>query len=366
MDRTILLMTSNGAGLGHLTRAMAVARRLSSPIKPVVFTLSQGAPIAEELGFFVEYLAPAEALAGGGGLVKRTRWNALLRDRLLELLDLYEPSVVVFDGTHPYNGLITAIARSTERHWVWCRRGMWRPGLGRSSLARSRFFDSIVQPRDLAAKLDGGLTTRLQDDVITVPPIFLLDDDELPGRASASASLGLDESRLCAFVQLGAGNINDVTSMVHRCVRGLLKDSRVEVVLAESPISERRMTSWKELTRVRDYPATRYARRFDLAVCAAGYNTFHELIRYGVPTLFIPNNRTKLDDQAARARYAGSRDLGLFWEETDLSSLSSKIEELLDDARRAEIRRVLSELDISNGAADLARHLSRLAGAERL
>ena len=48
---------------------------------------------------------------------------------------------------------------------------------------------------------------------------------------------------------------------------------------------------------VRDFPLSRRFRAFDLAVSAAGYNSFHELLRFGVPTLFIPNQDTALDDQ---------------------------------------------------------------------
>ena len=39
------------------------------------------------------------------------------------------------------------------------------------------------------------------------------------------------------------------------------------------------------------FPMSRYFRAFDLAVAAAGYNAFHELIAFGVPTLFVPMAR---------------------------------------------------------------------------
>ena len=60
---------------------------------------------------------------------------------------------------------------------------------------------------------------------------------------------------------------------------------------------------------VHEFPFSRRFRAFDLAVSASGYNSFHELLRFGIPTLFIPNRNTALDDQRARARFAA--DTGL-------------------------------------------------------
>jgi UDP:flavonoid glycosyltransferase YjiC (YdhE family) len=44
---------------------------------------------------------------------------------------------------------------------------------------------------------------------------------------------------------------------------------------------------------VREFPLSRRFRAFDLAVSASGYNSFHELLRFGIPTLFIPNLDTR-------------------------------------------------------------------------
>ena len=51
------------------------------------------------------------------------------------------------------------------------------------------------------------------------------------------------------------------------------------------------------------FPMSRYFKAFDLAVAAPGYNAFHELIAFGVPTLFVPMDRNT-DDQHARSSWA--------------------------------------------------------------
>ena len=54
--RRILFTTSNGTGLGHLTRSMAIARRLGAEIEPLFLTLSAAAPVVREMGYPVEYV----------------------------------------------------------------------------------------------------------------------------------------------------------------------------------------------------------------------------------------------------------------------------------------------------------------------
>ena len=65
---TVLFMTSNGTGLGHLTRSMALARRLDPGIKPLFFTLSAAAPVVREQGFPVEYMGSYDTPGAGSHL----------------------------------------------------------------------------------------------------------------------------------------------------------------------------------------------------------------------------------------------------------------------------------------------------------
>ncbi|MDQ2676959.1 MAG: hypothetical protein M3Y34_09135, partial [Actinomycetota bacterium] len=57
MSNRILFLSSNGTGLGHLTRSMAIARRLDKSLEPSFFTLSGAAPVVADQGFEVEFAA---------------------------------------------------------------------------------------------------------------------------------------------------------------------------------------------------------------------------------------------------------------------------------------------------------------------
>jgi len=101
----ILFVTSNGTGLGHLTRSMAIARRLDSSLEPLVLTLSAAAPVVREQGFPVEYVASY----GTPGAGSDWRWSRRLRARLRAAIAEAAPSLIVFDGAHPYQALIDAV-----------------------------------------------------------------------------------------------------------------------------------------------------------------------------------------------------------------------------------------------------------------
>ena len=56
------------------------------------------------------------------------------------------------------------------------------------------------------------------------------------------------------------------------------------------------------------YPLSPYLEAFSGVISATGYNSFHELIMgYKGPVILAPTNQERLDDQVARATYAGEK-----------------------------------------------------------
>jgi UDP:flavonoid glycosyltransferase YjiC (YdhE family) len=355
----ILFVTSNGTGFGHLTRAMAIGRRLDAGIEPAILTLSAAAPVVRRLGFHVEYL-PSYRTPGAGS---ELAWHRRLRARVGALVDELDPSALVFDGVHPYAALLGALHDRPELPAVWCRRAMWQPGAGREFLATEDAFDAVLEPGELAAHDDRGLTAGRREGAFVVPPITYNDPDELLGREQAERELGLEPGRVNALVQIGAGS-DAVDRAVACSLSRLARETGVQVAALESSLSGR-LELPEGVVRVADtYPMSRYYRAFDLAVSASGYNAFHELLRFAVPSLFVPMPR-ELDDQAARARWAEREGVGVAVESPDSPALEDRLEELLDPRRREQIARRAAQLGVENGAEPAARMLSELAAGAR-
>jgi predicted glycosyltransferase len=110
---------------------------------------------------------------------------------------------------------------------------------------------------------------------------------------------------------------------------------------------------------VREFPISRRFRAFDLAVSASGYNSFHELLRFGVPTLFLPNRDTALDDQQGRAQFASDRGLAHMLGRVSVDAAAARLSDLLKRGQ-AMVANVAS-VDRGNGAASAALQLRELA-----
>jgi UDP-N-acetylglucosamine:LPS N-acetylglucosamine transferase len=352
-DRAILF-AANGSGMGHLTRTMAVARRLPEAVQPIFVTLSSGMNLIRDAGYLCEYIPQ------GGG----ERWQAFLEQRLVEIIASYGPKALVFDSA-PFTGL-TEAKLTTGLPFVWIRRAMWQKDRGGSNLARAGHFDLVIEPGEFAADFDQGLTTAHREGVVCVPPILLLDEPELIQRDEARAELGLEDSNLTVLVQLGSGNIDELAFLLRTTVERLLRIPNLEVVVGDSPISRGRVELPSEVRRLTTYPINRYLKGFDFAISAAGYNSVHELVGFGMPTVFIPM-RAPLDDQHGRARYVEAVGAGLSLDPISEAGLDRCLETILAEDRRRDMSERCQELFPGNGApqaasavADLVAHTSRL------
>lgn len=349
---TLLFLTSNGTGLGHLTRSMAIARRLGPGLEPLFLTLSAAAPVVRRMGFPVEYVPSYATPASGNDY----RWSRRLRGRLRAAIAEIDPAVIVFDGTHPYEPLLGALGSDAVA--VWCRRPLWKAGSSRVPLGRAGAFDAVLEPGELAESEDRGPTVALRERAHRVDPIVLLDRSELLPRAAAEAELGLEPGRTNVLVALGQGE--EVRGATARALEHLAERGDVQLVALSSALAAAASVKGDVVELRATYPMSRYFAAFDAAVAATGYNAFHELIALGVPSLFVPMRRDT-DDQAARARWAERAGLGLGSEGPADPALETQLDRLLDPGEREALAARLAELPPPTGATQSATWLTELA-----
>ncbi|WAP52886.1 hypothetical protein OL239_07015 [Arthrobacter sp. ATA002] len=340
--------------MGHLTRLLAVARRLDDDIEATFVSMSQACGVVAQYGYGFEYI-PSK----GDLLVDGTQWNQYFSKRFMESLERLSPDVVVFDGTWPYQGIARAVT-NYDAKFVWMRRGMWRSETASTSLVRNTGFDSVIEPGDVASPYDQGATSRAAD-AYKVDPIIVLDSDEILERSQARGLLDIDPDENVMLITLGAGNINKIDDDVEEvimAVKGLPETWRI--FMTSPLIADNRGVS-DGVENISMYPLAQVARAFDFVVSATGYNSFHEWIAYSVPALWIANANTITDDQIGRARYAHDVGLGLAAGPGGSVSISEAIEQLGENSNRARFQEALNRVSFANGARSAARHISELA-----
>jgi hypothetical protein len=355
----ILYFTSNGVGMGHLARCMASARRLPPGVDPVIVTMSKAFGVVRDEGLTVEHLGYFRALDLPHGV-----WTGKLAAELGAILDYYAPEVFVFDGNVPYDALMTLFPQRPEMWKVWQRRPLWRPDTGQDSLARSEAFDLILEPGELAAPVDRGLTAQRRDRCLKVPPIRFLDEAEALTRSAARTLLGLDPTRPAVLLQLGAGNNFDFRAAAEMVFNLAAPDGPrpdLQVVFARWRIAEGDLALPPHVQCLDTFPIARHLAAFDMAVASAGYNTFHENLAAGLPTLFLGNDHPEQDEQGLRAGYAALRGMALAARADDRHGIRRGLESLLQPQTRVRLTAACNRARQPNGALPTARVLSGLA-----
>jgi len=274
------------------------------------------------------------------------------------LVDLYDARAIVFDGVIPYDGILRAGARSANLPMIWVRIPMWKRALWDDSVERAKYFDLVLDTGELAEARNIGARIPYDDKLEVIPPMLLCDEDELLSREEARARLGLDSSGPAVLLQLGSGNNQALVPVVQHMVSTLEDLGIGQIVIADWVIAEHPLETWPSVTMLRNFPNSHYLRAFDFVVSAAGYNTFHELIAYGLPTIFVPNEKVETDDQLGRSRFADEHGLGLCMATSELDNFESYAHRLMDPGERGRIVAACRQHRWHNGAEVAAARLA--------
>lgn len=352
LRKVVLFFAINGVGLGHLTRALAVARHLGE-LRPLFVTTCRRAHVLDRYGIPYYFVPSQQELIGPELLSDPTAWNFLLRLLMNELLDAHRPAAIVVDATMPYAGLCQAWSEVPEVGRVAIRRAYKQDGRERRILERDRELNLVLIPHEPAEE---SVPVPEGTPSVEVGNLVVVGRDEALPRDRARRELDLPPDDPCVLIQLGAGVLGSGGSLRDALIAHLARRGVRAVVASYDPAGERTVGS---VSVVSKFPLAAYLGAFDLAVAATGYNTYAELMHHGVPTIFVPNERTVSDDQVARARRAGRAGAAVVVREGDEAALLGAVDRLLGDAgSREALRAAASQLVPRNGgpaAADVLK-----------
>ena len=346
----IVFFPTNGVGFGHFTRLYAIARRLrkSNPETEIIFfTTMPTLHIPYSEGFVTYHLA-------GRGKQKEmsaSKWNMLVEEMLTLVFETHKPRAFVFDGAFPYRGMLNAVRENNSTRKIWVRRGMFKKG-SKIPVDSIEHFDLIIHPGDAVEEKIAELNHNAE--IMKTSAITLFDQNELWPRQKARRRIGIPSDCIGVYVQLGAGRINDIESEVRIVIDCLLEDDKVHVVLGESMLGNRLDIEMERVHIIRDYPNSMYLNAFDYSVQAGGYNSFHEMRLMMLPTLFLPNMNTGMDDQLSRCLEAEKEGWGIVNQDRAKSGIEKDINKMFELSNQ-EIGQI-----IPNGADEISQSLSEM------
>ncbi len=356
--KTVVFFPTNGVGFGHFTRLFAIARRLKKidpEVEIIFFTTMPTLHLLKYEGI-PSYHIPGRKMFDD---VTASEWNMLCEENLSNLFSIHNPSVFVFDGTFPYRGMLNAIRGQDEIDKIWVRRGTFKKGATRIPVDSIDHFDIIIRPSDSveSAKDDH---SEIDAEIFDCEPIIFASKDELKSREYLRNRLGIPLDAIVAYVQLGAGQINDIESDISITLTELAKHENVYTVVGESMLGTPISFEGPRLRFLRDYPNSINYNAFDFSVTACGYNSYHEMIHFGLPAICYPNLNTGMDDQLARAKVAEEAGAMIVLTDINRKTVSTAIDKIMDPTTRQRMQVASEKLTRDNGADQVAQYLSKV------
>lgn len=311
MKRSVLFIVINGAGLGHLTRALAVAKRLKillNDYEIVFYTSSLATEIVSNHGFLCYYIPARELMPDKAS---GRDWETLIQKQLEYIIDIHHPMAAVFDGAYPSTAILIPLMKESLIKKLWIKREGDRLNMLALDVYE-KYFDHILVPEEFG--LEHNITSKNKQ---YFTPIMLIDKKESYERQQVRETFRINKETHLWYVQLGNYVTKDEKEQVTYIINLLLQNERNVIILGESILKDSLKLNMERVITIKNYPNSMYFKGIDFAVSAAGYNTFHELLYFQIPSIFIPNNKVLKDDQVARAKRAKALGVGIALENTN-------------------------------------------------
>ena len=356
---SIILFPTNGVGFGHFTRMMALAkaiRKESKDTEIVFFTTMPTLHLLSEEGF-IGYHMPGRYKYDS---MEPKIWNTLCEEMLNLILLQHSPSHFIFDGAYPYRGMLNAISNWDSRLTkIWLKRGSIKQGVKKLPVDSYGFFDAILRPGDsvktnFSDEVDNGVILK------EVSPLLIYDQSSSDSNQSLRQRLDIPDNSVLAYVQLGAGQINNIENLLSIILRILSNYPQCHIIMAESLIGERLNVGQKRLRLLRDFPNSRWFRDIDFSIIAGGYNSYHEMVEFCIPSIIIPNTNTGRDDQVKRIQNASSIGAMVMLKNPNKVTLEAAIDRIMESEVRSLMESRIEKLRKPNGAVEAAKWILHL------
>lgn len=331
----VVIVPTNGVGLGHAQRTSLIATDLDrAKVDPVFAAFPSCLKMINAYGFDAMPLVSRSthhAQPHANDMLNYLRLRGLARDA----------ATLVFDGGYVFDSVFRTIV-DQGLNGIWIRRGMWQPGQNNAvSLDREKVFGRVIVPAEAFEELNQ--TYSSGDHVSQVGPIVQKMDLKNHDRETLRAALAdrfEKPFRKLVVTMLGAGVAARRTAQI-QAICGMM-DTRDDVlnlvVVWPAATAEAGAFAWNNTRVVKTHHASPLVAASDLFISGVGYNSFHEALYNHVPTIFMPQMASFMDDQHSRAQAAIDRGLAEMVAPENLMALRQHMQSFLDHGKAEQIR----------------------------
>jgi len=356
----IVFYAVNGLGLGHVTRLLAIARavRRQAPEAEILFiTSSEADGVIYREGFAAVKL-PSKTIREACGLKKPT-YLKMAQSVTWAALSSFNPDVLVVD-TYPsgsFEELIPVLRWRQKNVFVFReqRRDTFQSGLLMAALP---LYDRLIVPHDDVAQVG---EVPEPHKARAVGPILIRERKELLSRAAARTALGLPAEGLLFYASFGGGGDPEARRALDLTTRAVAAIPGAHLVIGAGPLARELPEAGAGVTVLAGrYPMLDALPAFDAAIAAAGYNTVHELLFAGIPSVLVPFERV-LDDQEARVHSLAQAGACLACAPLTATGLTQAVQQLANADTRKHLAKRAKEVVKTNGASAAAKAILELA-----
>ncbi len=352
--RRFVFYAVDGLGLGHVTRLLGIARalrRLRRDAEVLFLTSSEADSVIYREGF-AAVKVPSKTLREQAGLGKGA-FLRLAQNLTWSVLTSFDPDVLVVD-TYPagsFDELLPALRWRQKNVFVYREQ---RPEVAGTELAQAtlRLYDRILVPHPDVE--DAG---PLPDPraALAVGPVLIREKSELLDRRTARERLGLPQDQALVWAAFGGGGDPDAAASLEIARQAVATLPGARLVAGLGPLAREAPDVPGALTLAR-YPMLPYLPAFDAAVSSTGYNSAHELLFAGVPSVLVPFPR-QIDDQHARALAFAACGAARVCTPLTVPALAAQLRACLEPEAARALRDAARKAVPKNGAEKAARAL---------
>lgn len=336
----VLFYAVNGLGLGHITRLTALCRAMQAQnpaIDPLFITTSEADNLLNK--YDIPYIhLPSKSIASKSGSLSYRRLARMYAGVVNPVYDIFQPNIVVVDTmvTGALQDLVS-ILRFGNCFKVYVHRARKTDAYEDYMVQAQRFYDLVLAPHYRDSEL---IPMPLGHDVPLYwsGPLMLVEGHEARERDAVRKKLGVQNNELLVLISLGGGGDETNPETLKNLIELLRPLPNIKLLFAEGLLGKESLIEEHNILITNEYPVAKLLNGVDFAFASAGYNTFHELLHFGIPTAFIPKLRG-YDDQVLRAKRAAEKGACFVCVEDEnfTDSLLYCIKKMFDMEYRSEI-----------------------------